>query len=253
MARKRKPESSGASNAYLVSFGDTMTALLAFFIVLLSLADEQTGANLHAGSGSFIQAIKSFGLPGTLNTERTHQPFQKSQVGPLYIVGDGGELDSSGMAKGPDEEANQVRVIQRELDDFQRFLYEMEFTFGVEERTDTAHTSVFDLFDRLQRNEQAELILPKSLLAVLDDTVSVARDERYQVEVIVWATNPASQAMQRATLEADSIRKIVESRYRLSPAELSRFHFLGKSWMFGKEKRPTISLAVSKLMANESH
>ena len=51
MARKKKlPEPP--SKAYLISFGDTMTALLAFFIVLNSLAQEQTGAKLHAGTGS---------------------------------------------------------------------------------------------------------------------------------------------------------------------------------------------------------
>ena len=44
---------SGPNNSYLISYGDTMTALLAFFIILVTLAEEQTGANLHAGDGIF--------------------------------------------------------------------------------------------------------------------------------------------------------------------------------------------------------
>ena len=61
MAKKQKRVPSGPSNAYLVSFGDTMTALLAFFIVLNSLATEQTGANLYSGTGSFVQVGRFHG------------------------------------------------------------------------------------------------------------------------------------------------------------------------------------------------
>ena len=52
MARKQKAPGAGPNMAYLMSFGDTMTTLLAFFIVLNSLAKEQTGAKLYAGTGS---------------------------------------------------------------------------------------------------------------------------------------------------------------------------------------------------------
>ena len=50
MARKKEPD-KGPSQAYLISFGDTMTTLLAFFIVLCSMAEDQTGANLYSGNG----------------------------------------------------------------------------------------------------------------------------------------------------------------------------------------------------------
>ena len=41
-----------------------MTALLAFFIALNSLAHEQTGAHLYAGTGAFIRAFSSEGHVG---------------------------------------------------------------------------------------------------------------------------------------------------------------------------------------------
>ncbi|MCP4857370.1 MAG: hypothetical protein GY903_23045, partial [Fuerstiella sp.] len=50
-------EPPGPNQSYLISFGDTMTALLAFFIILNTLAEEQTGANLHAGTGSFMESV----------------------------------------------------------------------------------------------------------------------------------------------------------------------------------------------------
>ncbi|MEZ6064742.1 MAG: flagellar motor protein MotB [Planctomycetaceae bacterium] len=73
MPREKKRPSSGASNAYLISFGDTMTALLAFFIVLNSLAEEQTGAKLHRGTGSFVQALNNMGMPGFFTGEVSPQ------------------------------------------------------------------------------------------------------------------------------------------------------------------------------------
>ena len=86
MAKKPKAPDSGPSNAYLLSFGDTMTALLAFFIVLNSLAEEQSGANLYAGSGSFVQTTASFRAPGsaTGDTQKTAVPLKAPS--PLYMV-----------------------------------------------------------------------------------------------------------------------------------------------------------------------
>ena len=252
MARKKRPAPTGASNAYLVSFGDTMTALLAFFIVLLSLAKEQTGANLHSGTGSFIQAINSFGLPGTLHTGRTNQPFQKTDVGPLYIVGAADDSKLNNVAKGPDEENNRERVVQRELEEFQRYLHEMEFSFSVKEVNETAHTTVFDLFDKLRFDDKAASILPDSAWTTLDSASRLMLDERYQIEVVVWATNPGARAMKRATLAAYSIQEEVESRYELTPSQSVRFRFMGKSWMYSHEKRPIISIAVSKMLSPEN-
>ena len=84
MARKPKPPDKPPSKAYLVSFGDTMTTLLAFFIVLNSLADEQTGANLHAGTGSFIQALESGGLGGG-TMAKSRRAFQQGEAAPKFI------------------------------------------------------------------------------------------------------------------------------------------------------------------------
>ena len=71
MKRIKDQVVSGINKSYLVSFGDTMTALLAFFIVLNSLAEDQTGANLHSGTGSFAVAISGYGVTNRQSSKRT--------------------------------------------------------------------------------------------------------------------------------------------------------------------------------------
>ena len=88
MSRKKKAPPAPPSKAYLVSFGDTMTALLAFFIVLNSFAKDQTGANMHSGTGSFVNAVSSIGLPGVSPGNRSHLVVEKKAAAPIYAVSD---------------------------------------------------------------------------------------------------------------------------------------------------------------------
>lgn len=56
---------------WLVSFGDMMTLILTFFILLVSMAQERQYGMMAAGLGSFVSALQSHGLPGVLTgTER---------------------------------------------------------------------------------------------------------------------------------------------------------------------------------------
>lgn len=67
MTKKAKFEKPGVP-AYLMSFGDMMTLILTFFILLVSMASEQKAGFVAAGTGSFIQAINSLGLPGLMKS-----------------------------------------------------------------------------------------------------------------------------------------------------------------------------------------
>ena len=53
--------------AYMVSFGDMMTLILCFFILLVALSKERNFGLLAKGLGSFVISIKSFGLTGILD------------------------------------------------------------------------------------------------------------------------------------------------------------------------------------------
>lgn len=53
--------------AYMVSFGDMITLLLTFFILLVALADTQSAGLVGAGKGTFIEHMLSKGSPGIMS------------------------------------------------------------------------------------------------------------------------------------------------------------------------------------------
>lgn len=60
--RIKKPEEKAKVPAYIVTFSDMVTLLLTFFVMLLSLANDQDPAMFNAGKASFIRAIDTMGL-----------------------------------------------------------------------------------------------------------------------------------------------------------------------------------------------
>ena len=150
MARKQKPEDPPPSKAYLVSFGDTMTTLLAFFIVLCSLANEQTGIDLYEGTGSFVTAMESHGLPGVFHPNTTPNAIERNHKVPNYVAPDLNDHPPEKNATGPDDD-NGMRSIQRETEVFQRFLNEMERLATVDRLPETTGEVVFDFFNRLPK------------------------------------------------------------------------------------------------------
>ncbi|MCP3914815.1 MAG: OmpA family protein [bacterium] len=63
--------------AYMVSFGDMMTLILCFFILLVSLAEERSYGLMAKGLGSFVIATKSHGLTGILDGHEKQQIFNQ--------------------------------------------------------------------------------------------------------------------------------------------------------------------------------
>lgn len=77
MAKKKHPkEPKKGAPAYMVSFGDMMTLILCFFILLVSLASEQNFGLLAKGVGSFIVAVESHGLNGILSASEKAEIFE---------------------------------------------------------------------------------------------------------------------------------------------------------------------------------
>ena len=75
MAAPAETPKQGAP-AWMVSFGDMMTLILTFFILLVSLSKEQQVGLVAKGVGSFMVALRSFGLPGILDDSEEASIFE---------------------------------------------------------------------------------------------------------------------------------------------------------------------------------
>jgi flagellar motor protein MotB len=248
MARKKNNVDAPPSKAYLVSFGDTMTTLLAFFIVLCSLAEEQSGANLHAGTGSFVAAIDSFGMPGTFSGESSANAIPRNETSPLYIAEDPDGKESEKDPSGPDDTDDGMRVIDREADQLQRFLNEIERLATVEPQPTTKGAVVFDFFENL--NPEPPL-LPEGFTKVYRQFVPVLQSDSFRVEIVVWATTPSRLAWQRAAENAGEIVVQVANDTGLDAEQRGRVRSFGRPWPFSDDKRPTFSVIVRKVETTE--
>ncbi len=65
--------------SYMVSFGDMMTLVLTFFILLVSLSKEQNFGLLASGLGSFVVAIQSHGLDGLMSASEQQEVFEHTR------------------------------------------------------------------------------------------------------------------------------------------------------------------------------
>jgi chemotaxis protein MotB len=63
--------------AYMVSFGDMMTLILCFFILMVALAEERNFGMMAKGLGSFVVAVESHGLNGVLSGEQRAEIFSE--------------------------------------------------------------------------------------------------------------------------------------------------------------------------------
>ncbi len=197
MAKKKKRE-KGPNNAYLMSFGDTMTTLLAFFIVLNSLAEDQTGANLYKGTGSFVRAMNTLGLSGHITGDGSHLAIAQSHTHPDYIAPSDEATDEQ-ESLGPDENANDIRVIDRETEDFQRFINELQRVSRVAAEAETRSAAVFDFFTPLQQTSPR---LSSAYHRSLAEVLPLLYRPGYVLDVVVWATSPNPTARTRAAREA---------------------------------------------------
>ena len=242
MAKKKKAPDDGPSNAYLMSFGDTMTTLLAFFIVLNSLAEEQTGANLHSGTGSFIKAMKSMGLAGSFAGKRTARSVSLAASNPLYVTDDE-DPQAGSPALGPDDNPNSLRVIDREADQLERFLERMDERYTLQPVDETSAEVVLDFFNPLAA--EGELLVGPYRDAAME-LASRAYNDNFRIEFTVWATTPADSARRRAADQAQRIQLEFIKALSLPPTHWERLSATSRCWFDSEAKRPVLSVTVRK-------
>ena len=69
-------EKKEGAPAWMVSFGDMMTLILTFFILLVSMSRERQVGLVAKGVGSFLVATRSFGLPGLMEDGKEASIFE---------------------------------------------------------------------------------------------------------------------------------------------------------------------------------
>jgi hypothetical protein len=257
MSRKKKAPPDKPSKAYLVSFGDTMTALLAFFIVLNSFAKDQTGANMYSGTGSFINSMSSIGLPGDFPGDRTSQVVQQKAPSPIYAVESPDEKKDSQEQLGPDDNPDKKRIIDRQTDEFKRFLTEVNRKFDVQEEPATENQIVFDSFEKLRREKSGgsnvdELDpqydpLQDKAIKIASDAISKLTRNEYELEIVVWAPMPSPKAMARTITTAVAVQNQIDRLFRFTPQQRARVSSSAKPWLFFDAARPKVSFILSKI------
>ena len=243
MAKREKTPPSKPSNAYLISFGDTMTAMLAFFIVLNTMAKEQTGANLHAGTGSFVSAISSMGLPGSFTGDKSKNIQQMNHSSPKYVVNDNGEISEDNSGDGPDDEDNGLRVLDRQMENLQRMMTEFEQQFDVSQATDESSSVVFDLFDRIGKPGS---LLPDDARKVIVRSLAVLTRPGYRLEFRVWAPTPSKTAMARITKLAYALKEEIRREFPMLDKRPGAIRASSSLWAYSDDRRPVMSIIVVK-------
>ena len=242
MGRCKCP-SFGPNQSYLLSFGDCMTALLAFFIVLNSMAAEQTGANLYSGTGSFNAALSSHGVSGAFASSRSKQSFQQNDVMPLYMVGDP-EQEDFGRGVGPDDTDDGGRIVDREEEQFSRFLSEIQRVSATKREPDITAEVTFDVLGKMP--SEGPMMSPE-LEETLKQVRTVFRSKEYAVEITVWATTPSQSAWTRAVNQAIEVRNETITFLKLEPGKQQSITAVGRTWISSELKRPAASITLRRM------
>ena len=241
MAKKQKPIDAGPSKAYLVSFGDTMTALLAFFIVLNSLAKDQTGANMYSGTGSFINAFSKSGMPGSKPGNRSSDMIQQNHQSPVYALAE--NLDKNEDAVGPDDSNRTDRVIDREKENFQKFLKRVEKSFGLETQQPITNQVVFDSFKGFSSGEK---VLSEHAIQIASELIPQLRRPNAKLEIIIWTKMPSRGQVNKELKRSLEVRSEIEELFWIKENMERRIRYTVKPWLFTDARRPVISFVMSK-------
>ena len=144
---------------------------------------------------------------------------------------------------GPDKDADKLRVIDREAEQFERFLRDMDQRFAAQPKQEATAETVFDIFNKIP-TEGPILVGPYRQSAL--EVASRAIDPDFSIEFTVWATTPAESAIRRAARQAQQIQQEFYQMLQLAPEDQRRITATARVWFDSKAKRPVASITVRK-------
>lgn len=130
--QKKPEEPKKGAPAYIVTFSDMITLLLTFFVLLLSLADDQDKGLFSRGQNSFRRAVADFGMAGVMFSKNQGSRFSHPKI--KYKID-----------KGDDEPED--RTVDSATETFRQILQDIEKTMKISPSQITCRTKNFTVTD----------------------------------------------------------------------------------------------------------
>jgi hypothetical protein len=234
--KRKRGEGHINTEGWMMSYADMATILLAMFIVLSTLGKDQTGISFANGTGSFVNAMNSFGLSGLFNTSA--KPIALNNPAPHYLYQPRDE-EGEGDTRGNDRR----RVIDGEEERLQRFLQELGRQFPVERRPRQIGQVIIDLYEPLHK--KAPYLGPRHT-EVLDQVRPLLERAGFRLYLVVWTPTPTASAWARAAGQAQLAADEFITTSGLQPAAIQRLVPIAQPWRYRDIRRPVLSLVVVK-------
>ena len=215
--KERKPEEKQKVPAYIVTFSDMVTLLLTFFLMLLSMASEQSPELFNAGKASFIRAIETLGFGMIMG------PKIDSELGehkPIYKI----------QESEPEQDTKMIDPEQQRLQRSIRKLNEYLKNESQSKKTFSNHTIVTSI--KFGKGSDQLSIEGKEYL---DDLSGDFRTGEGVSLYVVGMPGKGEKDIATASRRAESVSRYLKSKIRNQAVSI---YSMGadSSW-FGKKKR----------------
>jgi hypothetical protein len=205
---------------------------------------------MYSGTGSFVSSVSSIGFPGTSPVPNSKYLTKRSAPVPLYALSENLDKNPDQEGRlGPDEENDAERTIDRDKENFQRFLNEIDRQFQVKKQDSIENQNVLDSFELFKEGEK-DAFLSNHALQIISETLPILRNEKKSLEIIIWATMPSPVIIEKYLNLSMDVTKEIDARFTISPSSRKRMKIVVKPWLFSDAKRPVISFVVGDLSKN---
>jgi hypothetical protein len=152
-------------------------------------------------------------------------------------------MDSSGENIGPDEVDEERSVLDREKEQFQKFLTELENQLDLSSLPAIEDQVAFDTFEAPE-TKSGKLSL--QAVQLLSEAVAKLRQPDVTLEIVLWANMPSASSLKRKLQQSVDLRKEVEQTFWMREDQKTRIRYRVKPWLFADAKRPYMSVILGK-------
>lgn len=196
---------------------------------------------MYTGTGSFAKAFARSGVPGKNPGSRSSEMISKTAPKPIYAMS---ENDDSPDKVGPDDEEVRERIVNREKEQFQKFLQDISKVLDLKQLPVIKNQTALDSFSPVIEKSGK---LGDHAVQIISDSIARIRKPNVRLEIIVWASLPSKNNLDERLATTERIRAEVENTFWLKDEHKSRVLYRAKPWLFADAKRPTMTVVYSEL------